>query len=167
MQEFGVLRGDVRANDIEPYFQQVSSHALVRSPDGTLAAGWLNSVTLPQFRACVSTDQGATWAASVQINDPAKGGTGTYSSITGVDGSVYAGFDVYGTSWDSQFRASYDGGRTWQGPQVRMDDDASGSATGNTVLAAPTRRLVIGAWSDTRPGYGPWEIYSTHGALRR
>jgi hypothetical protein len=158
----------VQVNDLDLYFQQVSSHALVLNPDGTLTSGWLNDQFAgSQFRACVSTDKGATWSPSVQVNDPARGSTGTYSSIAGVDGVVFAGFDVYTSSWDSYFRASSDGGRTWTQPQVRMDDDTTGSATGNTVVAAAQRRLAFGAWSDTRPSYGAWQIYTTRGRLVR
>ncbi len=151
-------------NDVHDMYQQVSSHALVRLSDGTLTAGWLssNNVT-PMFRTCVSTDQGATWSPSARVDDPLLQGTGTCSSIVGVGDEVFAGFDCYPAgSWDSYFRASSDGGRTWTDPVVRMDDDNTNSATGNTVIAAASPGQVYGAWQDNRPG-GVWKIYAAAG----
>jgi hypothetical protein len=151
-------------NDITEYFQQVSSHALVRLPDGTLSSGWLSGdFSSSTFRSCVSTDQGRTWSASARIDDPALGGTGTWSSIAGAGGFLFAAFDCYQGSWNSYFRASADGGRTWTEPVVRMDDDVTGAATGNSVLAAISSNRVVGAWQDTRPGTGAWKIYASAG----
>jgi hypothetical protein len=154
----------VRVNDIEPWYQQVSSHALVRPSDGSLTAGWLNNTTgVSHLRTSVSADQGATWAASVQVDPPSPGGTGTYSSIVASGMTVHAGFDLYEDDWNAYFRASADGGVTWDAEACRMDDDASGAASGNTVLAAASPTVVHGAWSDTRPGFGAWKIYTTRG----
>jgi hypothetical protein len=153
----------VQVNDIEPFFQQVSSHALVRVEDGTLAAGWLNGdFASSRFHVCVSTDLGQTWSASVPADPPLGGGVGTYSSLAVAGGTVFAGFDLYEGNWNAYFRASPDGGRTWTEGACRMDDDASGSPSGNTVLAARTATEVMGAWMDGRPG-GPWQIYSSRG----
>lgn len=155
----------VRVNDIEPYYQQVSSHALVQLADGTLTAGWLNNQDLSShhLRTSVSTDQGATWQASAQVDPPSPGGTGTYSSIVARDGWVFAGFELFAGTWDAYFRASADGGRTWTEDACRMDDDTSGGAAQNTVLAPVTAEIVHGAWSDTRPGLGSWKIYTSRG----
>lgn len=155
----------VEVNDIEPYYQQVSSHALVQLADGALVAGWLSNADLTShhFRTSVSTDQGATWAASAQVDPPSTGGTGTYSAITTRDGWVFAGFDLLAETWDAYFRASSDGGRTWTEDACRMDDDTSGGAAQNTVLAPVTAEIVHGAWSDTRPALGSWKIYTARG----
>ncbi len=155
----------VRVNDIEPYYQQVSSHALVQLAGGALTAGWLSNADLASnhFRTSVSTDQGASWDASAQVDPPAPGGTGTYSSLATRDGRVFAGFDLLDGTWDAYFRASSDGGRTWTEDACRMDDDPSGGAAQNTVLAPVTSEVVHGAWSDTRPGLASWKIYTSRG----
>jgi hypothetical protein len=155
----------IQVNDIEPYYQQVSSHALVQLTGGALTAGWLNNQDLlsHHLRTSVSTDQGATWQASAQADPPSPGGTGTYSSIAAHDGWVFAGFDLLAGNWDAYFRASSDGGRTWTEDACRMDDDSSGGAAQNTVLAPVTTEIVHGAWSDTRPGLGSWKIYTSRG----
>ncbi len=150
-------------NDIEPLYQQTSSHALVRAEDGTLAAGWLNGdFATSRFHVNVSTDLGQTWSASVPADPPLGGGVGTYSALAVAGGTVFAGFDLYEGNWNAYCRASTDGGRTWTEGACRMDDDTSGSPSGNTVLAARTATEVIGAWMDGRPG-GPWQIYSSRG----
>jgi hypothetical protein len=165
----------VMVNDIAPLYQQGSSHALVRLNDGALAAGWLNNpdLALNHFRVSRSTDQGTSWEASVQVDEPAPGGTGVYSAIATDGTNLYAAFDLYATSWDAWFRASPDGGTQWPDPSVRMDDDLAGAATGSPVLAAPrpisvppSRSLdVHAAWQDNRsPGYN-WKIYATHASL--
>jgi hypothetical protein len=165
----------VRANDIEPGFQQTSSHALVKLDDGALAAGWLNNPDwgINHFRVCRSIDQGGTWGASVPVDEPGSGGTGTVSSIA-TDGSyLYAAYDRYATSWDAFFRASPDGGITWPYPSQRMDDDATGAAAGNAVIAAPRYAIVPpersqeihAVWQDNRAPSYDWKIYATHGSV--
>jgi hypothetical protein len=162
-------------NDIDALYQQVSSHALVRLDDGALAAGWMNNPNsgLAHFRVSRSTNQGASWAASVQVDEPSAGGTGTQSAIATDGTNLYAAFDLYSTSWDAYFRASPNGGAQWPGASARMDDDVTGAATGSPVLAAPhpiivppSRSLdICAAWQDNRsPGYN-WKIYATHGSL--
>jgi hypothetical protein len=153
----------VRINDVTQRYQQVSSRSLVLLPDGTLTAGWLDSDAVSLLRTCRSTDSGATWSASVRVDDPALGGVGTYSSIASAGPTVFASFFCYQTSWDLFFRPSYDGGRTWGEPVVRIDDDGSGGATQNPVLAARSETEVCAAWMDTRPGPGPWKIYAARG----
>jgi hypothetical protein len=165
----------VRVNDVEDGFQQTSSHALVKLDDGALAAGWLNNPDWMLNHFCVgrSVNAGASWSPGVRVDEPSSGGTGTYSAIA-TDGSyVYAAFDRYSTSWDAFFRASPNGGADWPDASVRIDDDATGAATGNPVIAAPHpifvppgRSLeVYAAWQDNRaPGYN-WKIYATHGEV--
>lgn len=156
----------VMVNDIEPLYQQSSSHALVRLTDGTLCAGWLNNLNGPsQFRTSVSTDQGQTWSASAQVDPGIGGGTGTYSSIAAHGGSVFAGFDVYEGNWNAYLRVSTDGGRTWTADACRIDDDATAAPTGNTVLVAASPGEVFAAWSDGRPSFGAWKIYATRATL--
>jgi hypothetical protein len=154
----------VRVNDIEPLYQQVSSHALVKLPDGTLTAGWLNSnVSVSQFRTCVSTNEGATWSASVRADEPSPGGAGTYSSIAAFGTWVFAGYDAYDGNWNAWMRASSDGGRSWTEPAARMDDDVTGSPSGNTVIAPFSPTTIYGAWQDGRPTPAPWLIMTTRG----
>jgi hypothetical protein len=154
----------VRVNDIEPLYQQVSSHALVRLLDGTLTAGWLNnSGAASHFRTSVSTDQGVTWSASVQV-DPS--GTGTYSSVAAIDNWVFAAFQVNEASWNSYFRASEDGGRTWTEEACRMDDAPGETAVANPVIAAISPVKVHAAWSDGRPPGTAWKIYASEGDRR-
>jgi hypothetical protein len=157
----------VMVNDIEPLYQQSSSHALVRLDDGALAAAWFNNpdMTLNHFRVSRSANLGVTWGASVQVDEPSGGGTGVYSSIA-TDGSyLYAAFDSYSTSWDAYFRASPSGGAAWPDPSIRMDDDLTGAATGNPVIAATRSIEVHAAWQDNRaPGYN-WKIFATRGSL--
>ncbi len=155
----------VRANDIEPYYQQGSSHALVCLDDGRLACGWLNNsdLTLHHFRVCLSPDSGVTWDASVQVDEVAPGGTGTYSSIASDGEALFAAFDIYQSDWDAYFRASPDGGTTWPDAMVQMDDNPGSEATGNPVLVATGPLAVHAAWQDGRaPGYN-WKIYAAAG----
>jgi hypothetical protein len=155
-----------QVNDIEPLYQQIASHSIVRLADGALVAGWLNSdIITSEFRTSVSTDRGRTWGASVVVNDPAMGNTGTYSSIAASGNTVFAGYDVYQSDWNTFFRASYDGGLSWTDSPVRMDDDASGAASENTIIAASSTGMVHGVWQDTRPGLGSWKIYATSGVF--
>jgi len=165
----------VMVNDVESLYQQTSSHAMVRLEDGALAAGWLNNsdLTLSHFCVSRSTDQGATWLPSVQVDEPSGGGTGTYSAIATDGAYLYAAYDQYATSWDAHFRASPNGGADWPEASVRIDDDATGAATGNPVLAAPRASIVpqprsmevYAAWQDNRaPGYN-WKIFATRGSL--
>lgn len=155
----------VQVNDIEPLYQQTSSHALVLVEDGTLTSAWLNNTGgHSQFRASVSTDQGVTWAPSTRIDQQVPtGGTGTYNSIASAGGWVLASFDIYTTDWDLYFRASSDGGRTWPDSMVRVDDDATGARSSTPVLATPSPGLVYIAWEDGRPGFGVQKIYATRG----
>jgi hypothetical protein len=158
----------VRVNDIEPLYQQVSSHALVRLNDGSLVAGWLNDTDLTShLRTCYSTDEGANWSASLQVDaaDPPSSGTGTFSAIACAQGTVFAVFDLYVDSWDAYFRASADGARSWSEPMRRMDDASSETPTNNPALAAASTEHVVGVWSDGRePGFN-WKIYAAVGEL--
>ena len=152
----------VQVNDIEPWFQQTSSRGLVLLPDGTLVAGWLNSGTGPaQFRTSRSSDGGATWQPSVQVNPPGVS-VGTWSSISGADGWVFAGYDASSLGSNADFRASSDGGATWTAPTAHMSDGGPNVSVGNTVIAAVSSTEVYGAWMDTRGG-GAWSIYTAHG----
>jgi hypothetical protein len=154
----------VRVNDITEAFQQDSSHSLVCLVDGTLTAGWLNNNwVLSTFRTSVSSDQGAHWSASSRVDDPAMSGTGTYSSIAGAGIEVFAGFDSPQADWNCYFRSSSDGGRTWLDPVVRMDDDDTGAASTNAVLATAGADEVFGTWQDTRSGPGASLIYTALG----
>jgi hypothetical protein len=154
----------VRVNDIVDLYQQVSSHALVLLPDGTLTCGWMNSnVSQTSYRTSVSSDHGLTWQPSVRVDDPALGGTGTWSSIASTGNYVLAGMDGYVGTWNSYLRVSSDGGRTWPDAQQRMDDDTGSAAAQNTVVAAGSPGEMFGVWMDTRsPGYA-WKIYTTRG----
>jgi hypothetical protein len=162
----------VRANEIESGYQQTSSHGLVKLDDGSLAAGWLNSPTGTNYhyRVCRSTDGGAHWTASVQVDDSGNG-TGTYSSIATDGAYLYAGYDLYTTSWDAYFRASPNGGASWPDAGLRMDDDVTGAAAQNTVLAAPRMAVLPGArslevyaaWSDNRQPSYDWKVYFSKG----
>jgi hypothetical protein len=163
----------VQVNDVEPYYQQTSSHALVELYDGALVAGWLNNPDfgLNHVRVSRSTDQGASWAPSAPVDEPLPGGTGTYPAIATDGDYVYAAHDGYVADWNVFFRASPDGGASWPYPSRRIDDDATGAATGNPVLAAPRLATIPGArtlevyaaWQDNRaPGYN-WKIYFTRG----
>jgi len=163
----------VMVNDIEPGFQQTSSHALVKLDDGALAAGYLNNPDWTLYHLCVSrsVDAGASWSPGMQIDEPGGGGTGTYPSIATDGAYLYAGFDLYTTSWDEYLRVSPNGGVGWPYPSQRVDDDATGAAAGNVVLAVPRYAIlpegrsldVFAAWQDNRaPGYN-WKIYAAHG----
>lgn len=164
----------VMVNDVEPGFQQTSSHALVQLDDGVLAAGYLNNPdwTTNHFWTSRSTDAGTSWSPGIQVDEPGSGGTGTYSSIATDGAYLFAGFDLYTTSWDAYFRASPDGGSTWPHASLRMDDDATGAATGDVVIAAPRYSVlpsgrsldVYAAWQDNRAPGTHWKIYATHGA---
>jgi hypothetical protein len=158
----------IRVNDIEPLYQQVSSHALVRLDDGSLVAGWLNDTDLTHhFRTCYSTDEGATWSASLQVDaaEPPSSGTGTYSSIACAEGTVFAVFDLYTDSWDVYFRISADGALSWSEPMLRVDDAPGSTPTSNPVVAAASTERVIGVWSDGRePGYN-WKIFAAVGEI--
>jgi hypothetical protein len=154
----------VRVNDLEPYYQQVSSHALVRLDDGTLVAGWMNDHTQSSthYRICRSTNEGATWESSVQVDQAAQG-TDVYNSVAALGQTLFAVFGVYEGSWNAYFRASPDGGLTWDEPMVRVDDDASSSAAGNAVLAPVSSAEVQVVWQDNRTSPFNWKIYTARG----
>ena len=156
----------VRVNDIEPLYQQVSSHALVRAVDGAIVAGWLSAVTGPsQLRTCFSTNEGNKWSPSVQVDEliPGSSGTGTFSSIAASDAGVVAVFDLYETSWNAYFRGSSDGGRTWVEPSVRVDDDGGSAPTSNPVVSVDALGRVAAAWSDGRAPSSNWKIFASVG----
>ena len=150
----------VQVNDIEPFYQQCTQHAMVRLDDGTLTAAWFHWTGGPaHFRTAVSTDHGQTWSASTQ-GDPS--GVASGASIRAVDGWVLATFAVREGDLNAYIRASADGGRTWVEPPCRMDDAAAGDANG-PVLAARSPHEVYAAWWDNRPGLAPWKIFTAHG----
>lgn len=154
----------VRVNDIEPYYQQASSHALVRLDDGTLVAGWMNDHTQSSthYRICRSTNQGATWESSVQVDQAAQG-TDVYNSVAALGQTLFAVFGAYEGNWNAYFRASPDGGLTWDEPMVRVDDDASSAAAGNAVLAPVSSAEVQVVWQDSRTSPFNWKIYAARG----
>jgi BNR repeat-like domain len=135
----------------------------VRVEDGTLATGWLNSTAQSHFRLNVSTDEGATWSASNQVDQTSPGGCGTWSSITTANGSVMAVFSLYFSSWDTYFRSSTDGGRTWVEGMARVDDDATGAVVSDPVVAARSSMQVYAAWRDDRPPGSSAKIYTSRG----
>jgi hypothetical protein len=156
----------VRVNDIEPLYQQVSSHALVQAADGAIVVGWLNAVSGPsQFRTCFSTNEGNKWSPSVQADEPIPGssGTGTFSSIAASNAGVVVVYDLFDPSWDTYFRGSMDGGRTWVEPSVRMDDDPGTAPTNNPVAAVDALGRVAAAWSDGRAPSSNWKIFASIG----
>lgn len=152
----------VQLNDRTDYYQQVSSHALVRLSNGTLVAGWLNDefISGSHFHANRSTNQGATWSTSTQI-DP-SGGVGTFSSLASFGDVLYAGYDQYTGSWNALCSRSWDAGGYFE-PPARMDDDNTGAGTANPVLAAFSEWRVFGAWMDSRAPGTNWKIYSAVG----
>lgn len=152
----------VQVNDVAPYFQQTSSHALAQLDDGALVAGWLNGdFVSSHFHVNVSEDEGATWETSAQVDEASPGGAGVYSSVVTLGGRAFAAFDIYEGNWNVYFRASADGGRTWTEPMARMDDDASGGPAGNAVLAPRTPGDVAAAWQDGRGS--AWQIFASRG----
>lgn len=149
----------VQVNDISAYYQQVTGHSIVILNDGTRTAGWFNSPAgTDHLSTNVSTDEGATWSASV-LADPA--GCGVYPSIATNGSWVFAALDSYHGGWDISFRASSDGGRSWTEETCRIDDDTSGAVAETPVIAiGPTSKAYV-TWMDSRPGYGTWKTYTT------
>ena len=160
----GTWQRGTQVNDIEPYFQQVASRSFVVMPNGNLVCGWLNDETgVADFRTSLSPDGGDHWLSSVQVNQDSEIGTGTFPCLAVAGNTVIAGYDLFQEDWDCFMRSSSDGALSWSEPPVRIDDDATGAAGGNTVLAAASPNSVIAVWQDTRPGFGPWQIYSGWG----
>jgi len=150
----------VQVNDISAYYQQVTGHSIVILNDGTRTAGWFNSVTAgsDHLSTNVSTDEGATWSASVLADEA---GSGVYPSIATNGSWVFAALDTYHGGWDIYFRASGDGGRSWAEETCRIDDDTSGAVAETPVIAiGPTSKAYV-TWMDSRPGFGTWKTYTT------
>ncbi|MGH2569969.1 MAG: sialidase family protein, partial [bacterium] len=152
----------VQVNDVTPFYQQVTGHSIVVLDDGTRVAGWFNSPAAGQdhLHTNVSTDGGATWSGSVQAD---HAGTGVYPSIAKDGAWVYAGYDTYESGWNVYFRASADGGRTWTEAPCRVDDDATGAASQNAVVAVGPLSEACLVWQDSRPGFGTWKAYTSCG----
>ncbi len=155
----------VRVNDVEPYYQQVASRALVWLDGGRLACGWLNNpdLMLHHFHVNTSIDAGASWSASQRVDEPSPGGTGTYSSLAAWGEWVFAAFGIYESDWNVYFRASADGGASWVDPMVRIDDDLSGAPANSPVLAARGNDEVCVAWEDGRAPGTNWKIFASVG----
>lgn len=155
----------VRVNDVEPYYQQASSRALVRIDDGRLVCGWLNDpdLMMHHFHVNSSSDGGASWGASQRVDEASTGGTGTYSNLAARGGSVFAAFILYMNDWDVYFRASADGAASWVDPMVRVDDDGTGAPAGTPVVAAQALNEVCVAWEDGRAPGTNWKIFAAVG----
>jgi hypothetical protein len=155
----------VCVNDITDLYQQVTSRSLVQLGDGRLACGWLNNPDWTQhhLRVCVSSDGGATWRPSQQVDEASSGGTDGTANLSAQGSMVFAVFGISEQDWNVYVRASADGGVTWDEPMARMDDDVTGAAAGRPVVVVASAELIHAAWDDTRaPGYN-WKTYATTG----
>lgn len=158
------VRG-TQVNDVSDGYQVVSSRALVLLANGNLVCGWSSDeVGVANFRTATSADLGDTWSPSTQVNQSSDLGTGSFPTLSAAGNLVFGGYDLFdGDDLNCYMRVSSDGALSWTEAPVRIDDDTSGAAGGNTVIAAASANDVYAIWQDTRPGFGPWQIYTAWG----
>lgn len=161
----GTWARGTQVNDISDGYQVVSSRALVLLANGNLVCGWSSDeIGVASFRTSISADLGDNWNPSTQVNQSSDFGTGTFPTLSAVGNQVFGAYDLFdGDDLNCYMRVSVDGALSWTEPPVRIDDDTSGAAGGNTVIAAASATDVYTAWQDTRPGLGPWQIYAAWG----
>jgi hypothetical protein len=155
----------VRVNDVEPYYQQVSSHALVCLGDGRLACGWLNNpdFTVHRYDVSVSTNDGATWGPGQRVDEPTSGGTDTHHCLVAAGMNVMAGFAAADPVGHAYLRVSPDGAASWPDAMLRIDDVPPGTTVRRVALAAISPDAVQAAWEDVRPPGPEWKIYASRG----
>ncbi len=155
---------NVKVNDITSYYQQVAKRVVAATLSGTIAVGWFNddAVGQSEMRVSRSSNGGATWSSSTSLTDPLIGGSVPVNLAGGLANDLLASWMGYGSDWNVYFRASADAGATW-GAIVRADDDATGGAAYNSIIAAQPDGNPIVALQDTRPGYGAYNIWVAPG----
>lgn len=107
-----------------------------------------------------SHDAGLTWQSQDQRldTDPPTAGISQSPRICTEQGRVYAVWqDNRNGRNDIFFNFSEDGGRTWQGSDIRIDSDAPGAAHSMDPQICAEGSNVYVAWKDAR--HGRYDIY--------
>ncbi len=131
-----------------------------------LYAAWADGGPTKPYRilASVSQDKGQTWSPSRVVSDVPEGGEriDAYLPALAVDRAGVAGVTWYdtrdvagGQGWNIRFRASLDGGRTWQ-PSIRVTEEETrtggpADVPGDTAgLVASEVGMFHALWIDGR-----------------
>lgn len=108
--------------------------------------------------AATSADGGVTWTSPIRVDHlPADATTNASEPavLLGSDGEVLVSWQDQRNGRDDIFLSrSADWGRTWPGPDLRMDQDEPGTAISRypTLAMAPDGRVAL-AWDDDRDGF--------------
>jgi hypothetical protein len=155
---------NVHVNDVVNYYQQVAKRVVAVTLSGRIAVGWYNDDLAgpAELRMSISTDRGATWGTSTTVNDPSTGAGVPVHLIGGQGNDILAAWMGYAGNWNAYFRSSGDAGTTWGGV-VRLDDDATGAATYNPIIAVLPAGSPVALLQDTRPGTGAYNIWAASG----
>lgn len=141
--------GNTRVDDGPGTAMQLDPR-LLATTDGKLWAIWQDQRASYHVRVVASSDNGATWGTSVQVDDSAADVLVAQPLLTGYDGTRLRALwlDFRNANYDVRTARSTDGGATWGGSApVNLDD--TGSARQSYVrLAADNQGNTLAIWQD-------------------
>jgi hypothetical protein len=138
--------------------QSVFGHRVVRAGD-RLVVVWQDRRLGPsRLFAVSSSDGGATWTTPIRVDHIPADSTADAvapSVVMTQSGEVFVAWHDGRNGRDDVFLGrSRDGGRTWEGEDLRLDTDEPGTAYSRfpAVARAADGRVAV-AWEDDRAGY--------------
>jgi hypothetical protein len=157
---------NVIVNDSLHFYQFVAGRTMGIDENKHVYVGWIHDIWYQSsLRISVSMDGGESFNPRTRVDDDSSFSIGTDFSLTCDPGGI-----VYSVWTDDRnesealfFAVSKDRGETWSVPNVRVDDDTSGSTLYSPVIATNSEGDIFVVWKDNRPGNWEYDIYFTKG----